>query len=116
MYSIDFYDDLNGFAIGGDYTKPNDTIANKIRTKDGGKTWQVMANGQGPGYRSCVQYIPNGNAKDLIAIGFKGIDYSSDSGESWIHLSDESFYTLRFINDSIAYAAGNGSISKLFFR
>ena len=37
MYSIDFYDALNGFAIGGDYTKPKSQHSNKIRTKDGGK-------------------------------------------------------------------------------
>ncbi|WP_431106949.1 WD40/YVTN/BNR-like repeat-containing protein [Winogradskyella poriferorum] len=116
MYSIDFYDENNGFAIGGDYTKPNDTLNNKIKTTDGGKTWQVVANGKGPGYRSCVQYIPNSSAKELVAIGFKGIDYSSDSGETWKHLSDEGFYTIRFLNDSVAYAAGKGRISKLTFR
>ena len=116
MYSIDFYDENNGFAIGGDYTKPNERLNNKIRTIDGGKTWQVVSNGKGPGYRSCIQYVPNSNGKELVAIGFKGIDYSDDSGESWKHLSDEGFYTIRFLNDSIAYAAGKGRISKLTFK
>lgn len=116
MYSVDFYDAKNGFAIGGDYTKPNDTLANKIRTNDGGKTWQVVADGKGPGYRSCVQYVPNREGKELVAIGFKGIDYSNDAGDTWKHLSDEGFYTIRFLNDSIAYAAGNRRISKLTFR
>ncbi|RZN80275.1 MAG: oxidoreductase [Winogradskyella sp.] len=116
IYSLDFYDAKNGFAIGGDYTKPNDTIANKIRTQDGGKTWQIMADGKSPGYRSCVQYMPNSNAQELVTVGFKGIDYSNDAGESWKHLSDEGFYTIRFVNDSMAYAAGRGRISKLIFR
>ncbi|MGB1308808.1 MAG: WD40/YVTN/BNR-like repeat-containing protein [Oceanihabitans sp.] len=116
MYSLAFYDAKNGFAIGGDYTKPEANTANKIRTKDGGKTWQLVVNTQNPGYRSCVQYVPNSNAKKLVAIGFKGIDYSADAGNTWKHLSDSSFYTIRFVNDSIAYAAGNGRISKLTFR
>lgn len=116
MYSIDFYDELNGFAIGGDYTKPKDNLANKILTNDGGKTWQVVAEGENPDYRSCVQYIPNRSGKELVAIGFNGIDYSKDSGYSWKHLSDEGFYTIRFLNDTIAYAAGKGRISKLTFR
>ncbi|WP_452223379.1 WD40/YVTN/BNR-like repeat-containing protein [Lacinutrix chionoecetis] len=116
MYSLDFYDDKNGFAIGGDYTKAGDSTANKIRTQDGGKTWQLVAENQSPGYRSCVQYIPGRKAKELVAIGFKGIDYSNDAGESWKHLSDEGFYTLRFVNDSVAYAAGNQRIAKLTFR
>lgn len=116
VYSIDFYDELNGFAIGGDYTKPNDNKANKIRTQDGGKTWQVVGESQKPGYRSCVQYIPNREGKELVVIGFNGVDYSKDSGNSWKHLSDEGFYTIRFLNDSVAYAAGKGRISKLTFR
>ncbi|WP_055448436.1 WD40/YVTN/BNR-like repeat-containing protein [Lacinutrix mariniflava] len=116
MYSLDFYDNKNGFAIGGDYTKPADSSANKIRTADGGKTWQLVAKNQNPGYRSCVQYIPGREAKELVAIGFKGIDYSNDAGDSWKHLSDEGFYTLRFVNDSVAYAAGSKRIAKLTFR
>jgi hypothetical protein len=116
MYSLDFYDAQHGFAIGGDYTQPNDTLNNKIRTEDGGKTWSVVANGKGPGYRSCVQYVPNSNAKELVAVGFNGIDYTNNAGDSWKHLSDEGFYTIRFLNDSVAYAAGKGRISKLTFK
>lgn len=116
IYSVDFYDELNGFAIGGDYTKPEDNEANKIRTKDGGKTWELVAQNQKPGYRSCVQYVSNGRGKELVAVGFKGIDYSNDSGNTWKHLSDEGFYTIRFLSDSIAYAAGKGRISKLTFK
>ena len=116
IYSIDFYDEQNGFGIGGDYTKPADSSANKIRTQDGGKSWQLVGQNQSPGYRSCVQYVPNKEGKELVAIGFKGIDYSHDYGNTWKHLSDEGFYTLRFLNDSVAYAAGAGRISKLTFK
>lgn len=116
MYSIDFYDALNGFAIGGDYTKPEESTANKIKTVNGGKTWKVVGANQEPGYRSCVQYIPNSDGKELVVIGFKGVDYSNDAGVTWKHLSDEGYYTIRFLNDSIAYAAGKGRISKLTFK
>lgn len=116
MYSIDFYDALNGFAIGGDYTKPEDNSANKIRTTDGGKTWKLVGTNEEPGYRSCVQYIPNREGKELVVAGFDGIDYSNDAGSTWTHLSDEGFYTMRFLNDSVAYAAGKGRISKLTFK
>jgi photosystem II stability/assembly factor-like uncharacterized protein len=116
IYSIDFFDDLNGFAIGGDYTKPADSSSNKIRTRDGGKSWELIGQNQIPGYRSCVQYIPNEKGNELVAVGFKGIDYSNDNGESWKHLSDEGFYTIRFLNDSTAFAAGSGRISKLTFK
>ncbi|QHI38888.1 Ycf48-like protein [Kordia antarctica] len=116
MYSVDFYDAKNGFAIGGDYTKADANEANKIRTSNGGKTWKIVAKNQNPGYRSCVQYVPNSNAKELIAVGFKGIDYSNDAGNTWKQLSDEGFYTIRFLNDSTAYAAGKNRIAKLLFN
>ncbi|WP_412985892.1 WD40/YVTN/BNR-like repeat-containing protein [Pontimicrobium sp. IMCC45349] len=116
IYSIDFYDELNGFAIGGDYTNPKDNLENKMLTKDGGKTWKLVAQNETPNYRSCVQYIPNTNGKELVAIGFEGIDFSHDAGNTWKHISDEGFYTIRFLNDSTAYAAGKGRISKLVFR
>ncbi|QDO93982.1 oxidoreductase [Formosa sediminum] len=115
IYSIDFYDEFNGFAIGGDYTKPDINTNNKMKTSDGGTTWQLVANGEEPGYKSCVQYIPNQDAKSLVAVSFKGIAISNDGGLTWTPISDEAFYTIRFVNDSTAYAAGKGRISKLVF-
>jgi hypothetical protein len=49
-------------------------------------------------------------------IGFKGIDYSNDGGMTWEHLSDEGFYTLRFLDEDTAIAAGNGRVSKIQFK
>ena len=116
IYSIDFYDENLGFAIGGDYTNPDNAVANKAITKDGGKTWNLVADGIAPGYKSCVQFVPGTNGNGLVAIGFTGISYSSDMGKSWKELSKEPFFTMRFKNDTIAYAAGKNRISKLIFK
>ena len=116
MYSLDFYDENIGYAIGGDFTAPEESKANKIRTIDGGKSWEVVADNQLPGYKSCVQYIPNAGGQDLVAVGFTGIAYSENGGTSWKELSEEGFYTIRFLNDSIAYAAGKNRIARLSFK
>lgn len=116
MYSIDFYDAQNGFAVGGDYTQPQAMSNTKIKTSNGGQTWQVVSGENSPGYRSCVQYIPESKAQGLVVVGFEGIDYSADGGLHWRHLSDEGFYTVRFLNDSTAFAAGKGRIVKLNFK
>ncbi len=116
IYSIDFYDQNIGFAIGGDYTQPERNTANKAITVDGGKTWRLVANGIDPQYKSCAQFVPNSNGFGIVALGFTGISYSNDRGETWKGLSDEPFYTLRFLNDSVAYAAGKNRIAKLVFR
>lgn len=116
IYSIDFYDEKTGFIIGGDYTKPENNRGNKAFTNDGGRTWQLIADGQEPGYRSCVQYVPGSQAKELVAVGFEGVSFSSDGGQHWKQLSDEPFYTVKFVSDSTAFAAGNGRISMLTFQ
>ncbi len=115
-YAVAFYDEHHGAVIGGDYTKPELNKGNKIMTNDGGKSWQLIAEGEEPGYKSCVRYVPNGGAKELVAVGFTGITISNDSGITWKELSKEGFYTLRFINDSIAITAGKGRIAKLTFK
>ncbi|WP_225312543.1 WD40/YVTN/BNR-like repeat-containing protein [Pseudotamlana haliotis] len=116
IYSIDFYDELNGFAIGGDYTKPEGNAANKIRTTDGGKTWTLVAQHQNPGYSSCVRYVPRAGGKALVASSAKGIYYSTNSGSTWKEVTEAGFYSLRFLNDSVAYGTGAGKISKLTFK
>ena len=116
IYSIDFYDENLGIAIGGNYTKPQANKANKAITKDGGNTWKLLADGQEPNYKSCIQFIPNTNGNGLVAVGFTGIAYSKDQGEHWKSISGESFFTLRFLNDSTAYAAGSGRIAKIIFK
>ncbi|MFD2561357.1 WD40/YVTN/BNR-like repeat-containing protein [Aquimarina rubra] len=115
-YSVDFYDENNGIIFGGDYTKPKGNQENKAITVDGGKTWNVVADGVGAGYKSCVRYMPNSGGKEMVAIGFTGISISNDSGNTWNDISEESFYTIRFINDSIAIAAGKNRIAKLIFK
>jgi len=116
MYSLDFYNELVGYGIGGDFSKPELNRSNKIKTIDGGVTWQLVAEGQYPGYKSCVQYVPKSGGSDLVALGYTGITYSKDGGSSWSQLSEEGFYTLRFLNDSVAFAAGRNRIAKLVFQ
>ena len=116
IYSIDFYDEDLGVAIGGDYTDPQSSKGNKALTLDGGRTWTLLADGLNPTYKSCIQFVPNSEGKEIVALGFTGISYSDDRGEHWTDLSTESFYTIRFLNDSIAYAAGKNRIARLSFK
>ncbi|MBT8322248.1 MAG: oxidoreductase, partial [Eudoraea sp.] len=116
IYSIAFYNAELGFVIGGDYTKAEVNTGNKAITRDGGASWELVAEGMDPGYKSCVQFVPNSGGQAIVALGYTGISHSSDAGANWKMLSPESFYTLRFLNDSVAYAAGKNRIAKLIFK
>jgi photosystem II stability/assembly factor-like uncharacterized protein len=117
IFTADFYDAKNGFIAGGNYDKLNQNFGNKAVTKDGGKTWKLIAENTGFGYASCVQYVPNSNAKQLVSVGATGLYYSATSGEKWQQLSaDATLYTIRFMNDSTAIAAGKNKIVRLNFK
>ncbi|KGL63511.1 sialidase family protein [Polaribacter sp. Hel1_85] len=113
IYSIDFADKNNGIAIGGDYSKPLANKANKAVTIDGGKTWTLISDGQNPNYKSCVQYVPKTNGKEVFAVGKTGISYSNNGGNTWKEVSKEAYYTIQFVDRNTAWLAGNNKIGKL---
>ncbi|APG64460.1 oxidoreductase [Tenacibaculum todarodis] len=113
MYSIDFTDKQTGIAIGGDYSKPTENKANKAVTKDGGKTWTLIADEQDPNYKSCVQYVPNTNGKEIFAVGKTGVSFSNDAGQTWTEVSKDAYYTIQFVNANTAWLSGNNKIGKL---
>jgi hypothetical protein len=116
IFTADFYDAKRGFIAGGDYEALNQNSRNKARTDDGGKTWKLMAENQGFGYASCVQYIPNSDGKSLVSIGASGLYYSYDSGNSWKQLAtDTSLFTIRFVDNHTAIAAGKNKMIRINF-
>lgn len=116
IYSVDFYDDQRGIIFGGNWDHKEFNEGNKAITNDGGKTWRLLSNGRGPGYRSSVKFIPGTNGNDIVAVGSPGVSYSNDGGNSWVELSTEGFYAIEFVNDTLAFASGKNKISKLIFK
>lgn len=116
IYSVDFWDSNNGFVIGGNWENKGLNEKNKAVTTDGGKSWKIIADGEEPGYRSSVKYIPFTQGRGIVAVGSSGISFSGNGGKKWKKLSDEGFFAIEFVNDSIAFASGNNKISKLVLR
>ena len=116
IYSIDFLDGKTGVIFGGDWEQKDFNEGNKAISHDGGKTWNLVSNGQGPGYRSSVRFTPGSKGRGIVAVGSPGISYSNDTGESWMQLSNEGFYAIEFVNDTVAFASGRNKISKLIFK
>jgi photosystem II stability/assembly factor-like uncharacterized protein len=67
-------------AVGGDYTKPNESSGTAAWSADGGKTWTAAAKPP-HGYRSAVAW--DAEAKAWIAAGTNGSDISYDDGKTW---------------------------------
>lgn len=116
-FCADFYNEYIGIIAGGDYEKPLQNSQNKAITKDGGKTWKLVANNEGFGYASCIQYIPKSEGKGIVEVGANGIFFSNDSGESWTKIGeDKDLLTFRFIDERTAIATGKNRIVRLVFK
>ncbi len=117
IFSADFYNNKIGVIAGGNYGAQFMNTQNKAITYDGGKTWKLIADKAGFGYASCIQFVPNSNGKQLVAIATPGLYYSSDSGNNWkLLLDDNSLYTIRFLDENTAFAAGKNKIIRIEFK
>jgi photosystem II stability/assembly factor-like uncharacterized protein len=111
MFSADFYDENIGFAGGGNYEERDNNKRNKILTTDGGKTWKLVGKGTGPGYISCVQFVPGSKGNELVTVGLNGVFYSHDQGTTWKKIADATnLNTFLFTNARTIIAAGQKNI------
>lgn len=80
IFSLAFWDEKIGIAVGGDYRKPEDPSANAALTMDGGLTWSLVTHRPPAGFRSGVVYL---TARYLVTVGPAGTDFSEEGGKSW---------------------------------
>ncbi len=114
IFTTDFWDENQGIIFGGNWEVKDQNTQNKALTRDGGRSWYLASDGFHPGYRSCVQYVPGGDGKVLLAVGIPGISWSKNGGNSWELLNEENFYTIRFgENYRQAWVAGDRKIGKI---
>lgn len=113
IFSMDFYDENLGIVAGGNYENQHLNFGNLASTKDGGKTWKLVSEGEGPGYISCIQYVPKSKGKKLVSAGGTGIYFSKNSGESWEKISDrKDIYAIKFLDKKTFIGAGNKVLVK----
>ena len=108
IFSCDFFNADTGIIIGGDWEAMSMKSNNKAVTYDGGKNWELIAQGQSPGYRSCVQFLSDTTPKEIIAVGIPGISITNDRGTTWENISSQSFYTVRRAENALWFGRVNG--------
>jgi photosystem II stability/assembly factor-like uncharacterized protein len=91
VFSLAFRDEQHGMAVGGDYTKPNESTGTAAWTADGGQHW-TAAEKPPHGYRSAVAW--DAGAKAWIAAGTNGSDISYDDGKTWQPLDNGNWNAL----------------------
>jgi photosystem II stability/assembly factor-like uncharacterized protein len=101
-----YADYSNGIAVGGDYSKPNESTGTAAFSSDGGEHWTASVKPP-HGYRSAVQWSEA--LKLWITVGTNGSDVSRDDGKTWERLDDGNWNAL-----SLPFVVGpNGRIARL---
>ena len=116
IFSVAFKNNREGVLVGGVYDQPEINTNVAAYTVDGGQNW-VTAETMTRGFRSCAQFIANGDAGFVLAVGKTGADISYDGGRNWQFLSDQGYYTFRAVpGKAMGYLAGNnGRIARVGF-
>jgi hypothetical protein len=109
IFSLGFKDSVTAFkgiAVGGDYTKPNESTGTAAWTDDGGLHWTASAK-LPRGFRSAVQWS---DALHIwITVGTNGSDISRDDGKTWQPLDSGNWNAL-----SLPFVVGpNGRIARV---
>jgi len=111
IFSIDFWSDNDGIAVGGDYL--HDTVSTNtiMLTSDGGQNW-ISSSSPSSGFKSAVKYISH---NILVATGTSGTDISEDGGLHWRNIAKESFNSIAIgRNRRMVYLAGShGNVAKI---
>ncbi len=111
IFSLAFADARHGVAVGGDYTKPNDSAHNITVTSDGGRTWNASTGQHPSGYRSAVAYLP---ARHMwITTGPSGSDVSTDDGNNWTAFDTAAYNAISFLSSGEGWVVGpNGRVAE----
>lgn len=111
VYGASFFDEKNGFIVGGDYEVATLNKANKAITRDGGTTWQLIADETAFGYASAIAYARNSKGNVLVTVGKTGVFHSKNGGKTWQKINNDSnLYCLININASTFVSAGKNKL------
>lgn len=105
IFAVAFHGNVDGVAVGGDYSQPQNGSDTAACTTDG-IHWHVAVHPP-VGYRSTVAWNPTDGS--WIAAGPTGSDISLDNGNTWQPLDHENWNAL-----SLPFAVGpDGRIARL---
>ena len=104
IFSVAFWDEKFGIAVGGDYKKENASDSNVALSTDGGTSWKLANNSPPSGFRSAVIYLTQ---EYLVSVGPSGSDYSTDGGKAWKQIDMIGYHAIgRARNGKSIWAVG----------
>ena len=113
LFGIHFFTAKNGMAVGGNYKQEHQAGPNATITRDGGKTWQLVAPTDPPGLKEAVALLPGDR---ILTVGPSGTSISADQGQTWQKLGTDGFHSVACAK-GICFAVGaKGRVAVQRFR
>ncbi|MFY9255453.1 MAG: hypothetical protein WAO83_18520 [Fuerstiella sp.] len=108
IFSGAFHENRFGVIVGGDYKQPFVSNSNCATSSNGGKTWS-LAKVEMP-HKACVRFLDDSK---VLAVGRTGIMLSTNRGQTWKMIADESFYTfdVERLTGTVFLAGGDGRVA-----
>jgi photosystem II stability/assembly factor-like uncharacterized protein len=108
IFSLAFKDRITGYAVGGNYEKPEDDAV-VAQTENGGQSWEEVGRTE---YVSGAAVVPGANA--LVVVGTKGTRVSTNYGRTWVKIDMQEYNAVQFARDGTGYAVGpRGQIARI---
>ena len=112
--TVAFRDTANGLVLGGALNRMDDLTDNVAATRDGGRTWTLVARPTfaGPVFGSA--WVPGADRPTLVAVGPKGAALTRDDGLTWSAVDTVSYWAVGFASPRAGWAVGpNGRITRI---
>ena len=103
--ALAFRDSLHGIVLGGDVGDPATRTDNVAVTTDGGRTWRAGGRPRFAGAVYGAAAVP-GRPGWVVAVGPRGLDYSTDDGASWMSLDTLAYWSVGFGSRKTGWAVG----------
>lgn len=114
ILSLAFWTEANGVAAGGDISSPGLRSDVTALTIDGGRSFRLAAAPTFAGAVYAVAYVPGTSPPVLVTVAPRGASYSTDLAETWVALSEESYWSLAFGPEARGFLVGpEGGIARV---
>ncbi|WP_338872787.1 YCF48-related protein [Spirosoma sp. SC4-14] len=113
LFGLHFFSEKAGIAVGGNYKQEQQPGPNAAITRDGGQTWQLLAQTDPPGLKEAIALLPGDR---IIAVGPSGTSLSADQGQTWQKLDTDGFHSLACAKGTCYAVGAKGKIAIQRFK
>ncbi|MBN8824243.1 MULTISPECIES: YCF48-related protein [unclassified Spirosoma] len=113
LFGMRFFSDKVGVVVGGNYKQESQPGPNVAISRDGGQTWQTVAQTDPAGLKEAVALLPGDR---LLTIGPSGTSLSADQGQTWQKLDTEGFHSMACVKGTCYAVGAKGKVSKQVFK